>query len=75
MSATPQKKELSAIKSANQTVETWKSIRSDESFDAFYGNVLEKKKAFNRNIGDPVLKQKIQAPASPYITHGAGFNG
>ena len=28
-----------------------------------YESVLEKKKAFNRNIGDSILKRKTKAPA------------
>ena len=38
--------------------------------DTFYGSVLEKKKAFNGNIGDPFLKRKTHAPARYYRGKG-----
>ena len=41
---------------------TLKRIRSDESFDAFYGSISKKKKAFNGNIGGPNWKRNTQAP-------------
>ena len=64
LSATLQKSNLSAVAGQNlakQTVETLKRIRNDDSFNLFHDAVLEKKKSLP-DVGEPLLKRKIQAP-------------
>ena len=64
LSATLQKKKISAVESqriASQTVETLNRIRSEESFNAFYESVYTKKDKIDE-IAEPTLKRKVNAP-------------
>ena len=52
---------VTSQRSSAQTVETLKHIHNDESFNAFYDSVLEKKKIFTE-VNIPLLGRQRQVP-------------
>ena len=65
LSRTLQGKGMSAaisMRLSKQTIATLKRIRDEQSFDAFFDSVLQKKKRFPE-VGQPFLKRQRQVPA------------
>ena len=72
LSAALQKKDLSTVAGqglANQTMETLKRIRGENSYNLFYDTVLEKKKSLPE-VSEPALKRKTQGPTRYFFRKG-----